>query len=664
MTGNGGANLQALLRNVPVRPGVYLMKDAAGAVIYVGKAAALKNRVRSYFQKSANHPPKTRDMVRRVADVDWILTDSEAEALMLEANLVKRHKPRFNVRLKDDKHYPYLKIPVNEPFARVYIARRIENDGARYFGPYASAGSVRRTMDLIKKLFPYRSCTRIITGSDPHPCLDYHIHRCIGPCIGAAGKEEYDVVIDQVIHFLEGKQDGVVRYIRLQMQAASESLEFERAATLRDQINAIEKTIEQQKISTTSGADRDVVAMARGQDEACVVIFFVRNGKVIGRENFMMEGARDEDDAGILGAFLRQFYEAAPSIPKEIVAMPKPADAAVLEEWLTSRRRGKTSTGDESPTSGRAAAVRLTVPQRGEKRRLAEMVERNAHEILQQMRIRWLADSDKTLTALNELQEELNLPNPPNRIECYDISNIQGSNSVGSMVVFEKGQPMPAHYRRFKIRSVVGANDYASHQEILHRRFRRGLDLKQYARAAEGELPAIESGEPPARESEDGDRPNLSIKPESVKIDPSFQTFPDLIIIDGGKGQLNAALATLRELGLNSIPTVGLAKEQELIFVPDDPDPVYLPRNSQSLYLVQRIRDEAHRFAITYHRQRRASQAVRSGLDAVTGVGPKKKKGLVRHFGSVAAIRNASVEEIAAVPGINRKLAQTIREQL
>lgn len=691
--------VRALLRSLPAAPGVYLMKDAAGTVIYVGKAAVLRNRVRSYFQAGADHTLKVQQMVQRVADLEWIVVDSEAEALMLEANLVKRHRPAFNVRLKDDKHYPYLKIPVDEPWARVYVVRRVENDGARYFGPYASASSVRRTLDLLKKLFPYRSCTRIITGTDPRPCLDYYIHRCIGPCIGAATREEYNAVIGQVVSFLEGRQEDVVRDLRRAMEAASEDLQFERAAVLRDQLQAIERVGEQQKISTTSRADRDVIGLARGQDDACAMVFFVRNGKVVGREHFLLEGTRDEADGAVIGAFLQQFYETAPSIPPEILVPTLPEGADDLAAWLTSRRRGGQTLDDTPPPDpaavpvtvldprlraerehdpsrlrvrrANAAQVRIQAPARGEKKHLVAMVQDNAAEVLNQQRVRWLADSDRTLGALEELADYLNLAGPPRRIECYDISNIQGTSSVGSMVVFENGQPKPSHYRRFAIKGVTGANDFASHQEVLRRRFRRALDVQTYQAVAEGTrslqdvAPAMPAAgnEPPDEDAGD-EPPSLSTDPGRGKPDPSFQEFPDLIIVDGGKGQLNADLIVLRELGLNSIPMVGLAKEQELLFLPDDPEPVYLPRTSQALYLVQRIRDDAHRFAITYHRQKRGKEQTRSRLDAIPGVGPTRRKALIRAFGSVAGIREATVDQIAAVPGIGPALAEAIHQQL
>jgi excinuclease ABC subunit C len=609
-------SLHAQLQTLPSRPGVYIMRNAQGGVIYVGKAASLRSRVRSYFGSPHSLEPKTRRLVEQIADFEFIVTASAQEALILEATLVKRHLPFFNVRLKDDKHYPYLKISLNEPWPRVEITRRVQPDGARYFGPYASAGSVRKTLDLVNKLFPWRSCTKAITGTDPRPCLDYYIHRCIAPCAGYCSKEDYDNVIRQVILFLEGRAEVVVRELRQKMDEAAEGLEFERAAVLRDQIRAVERVTERQAMATAAAVDTDVFGLARQDNQACVQVFFIRGAKVIGRDAFTLEGVADEPEDQVMASFLKQFYQSATYVPRRLLLPTRPADAPLIQAWLSEMRGGK---------------AELAVPQRGEKRHLVATAEENAREALQVMQAKWLADTGKTRAALEELQEELNLPTLPQRIECYDISNIQGTAAVGSMVVFLDGRPAPAQYRRFRIKSVAGANDYAMLQEVLRRRFKRA------GAAARGEAPAAEEG---------------------------AWAQPDLVMVDGGKGQLSAALDAMLDLGVAHIPTAGLAKQHEELFVKDVSEPIVLPRTSQALYLVQRIRDEAHRFAITYHRTVRQKAGIRSALDAVPGIGPKRKRALLRKFGSVARIREATVDDIAATPGFTRALAEKVREGL
>lgn len=596
------------------------MRDAQGRVIYVGKAANLRNRVRSYFGSPSSMEPKTRALSEAIADFDFIVTSTPQEALHLEATLVKRHQPFFNIRLKDDKHYPYLKVDLEDPWPRVYITRRVERDGARYFGPYASASSVRTTLDIVKKLFPWRSCTKTITGTDPRPCLDYYIKRCIAPCTGYCTKEEYDEVIRQVILFLEGKTKEVVDGLRRQMEEASERLEFERAAFLRDQIRAIEAVSEKQVTASTKPADEDVFGLARADGDAMVQVLFVRGTKMVGADSFSIDGSQGETDADVIGSFLKQFYESSTYIPRTVVVpMPVP-EQPLIEQWLSERR---------------GARVRIVVPRKGEKRRLVAMAEENAREALAMQRVKWLADAGKTQEALSELQEELNLPAPPRRIECYDISNLQGTSSVGSMVVFVDGHPRPKEYRRFRIKTVAGADDFASMAEVLRRRFKRA---GQAARARNGA--------------------------SNGAVDESFGVLPDLVIVDGGKGQLHAALDVLRDLGVEHIPVAGLAKRQEELFVKDMSEPIVLPRTSQALYLVQRVRDEAHRFAINYHRKVRTKTGMQSALDAVPGIGPKRKKALLRKFGSVKAIREASVEEIAATVGFTRRLAEAVKAHL
>ncbi len=591
-------------------PGVYLMKDDRGEVIYVGKAASLRNRVRSYFGSKRGMDGKTRELVEHIADFDVIRTDTPTEALILENELIKRYQPKYNVMLRDGKTYPFIRI-TNEPFPRVLSTRRVVKDGSRYFGPYPSAGSVHRTLELLKRLFPYRACDIEITGDAPRPCLYYHIGRCVGPCIGAVSQEEYRRVIDNVILFLEGRAEELLPAMREQMERAAEDLDFERAARLRDEIRAIEHILEQQKIVSGGGETFDVLAVAHGAGgDACVQVAFVRNGKMLGSEHYMMRGARvDDTPSSILTSFVTQFYEAAATIPRELVLQHPIEDEELIRGWLAERRGG---------------AIRLVVPKRGEKKKLVEMVAKSAQENLEQNRVRWLNDEQRMTAAMSELADALGLEGLPRRIECFDISNTQGTNPVASMVVFEDGKPKKSDYRRFQIKTVVGPNDFAMMQEVVRRRFRRA-------------------------------------KREDVTED--WRQMPDLVIVDGGKGQLNAALEVLREIDVH-VPIVGLAKENEELFLPGRSDPVILPRDAQSLFLVQRIRDEAHRFAIAFHRQRRQKASITSALDDLKGIGPRRKRALLQAFGSVKRIREASVEELAAVEGIGPVLAEQIKAEL
>jgi len=622
------------LARVPVDPGVYIMRDAAGQVIYVGKAASLKNRVRSYFGSPSSMEGKTRLLSDQIADFEYVVTHTEQEAMHLEAALVKRHQPLFNVRLKDDKHYPYLKVDLADPWPRVYITRRVEKDGGRYFGPFANAGSVRRTLDIVNKLFPWRSCTKTITGKDPRPCLDYYINRCIAPCTAYCTREEYDEVIRQVILFLEGRTEEVIRRLKTEMADASKRMEYERAARVRDQIQAIERVTERQAVASTRPSDEDVFGLARGNDECVVQVLFVRGVRMVGVDNFTLDGTRDEPDDAVMASFIKQFYESATYVPRRVVVPVRLPEQPLIEEFLTERRGSR---------------VEILVPQRGEKRRLADMAAKNAREALDMARVKWLADTGKTRSALQGLQDELDLPSLPSRIECYDISNIQGTSSVGSMVVFVDGHPRPQEYRRFRIKSVAGANDFASMAEVLRRRFRRARE--QLLAETGASAPDVEA--PP----ENGRTPR-------ARQDESFAALPDLVIIDGGKGQLGAVLDVMREMGVKHIPTVGLAKQHEEIYVQDVSEPVVLPRNSEALYLVQRVRDEAHRFAITYHRGVRSKTGMQSALDTIPGIGPKRRKALLRKFGSVRGIREASVEEIAATVGFTAALAEKVKSQV
>jgi len=631
--------LEGQIRALPARPGVYIFRNAKGEVVYVGKAASLKNRVRSYFGSPHSFERKIRRLVEHVADLEYIVTANAQEALILEATLVKRHQPFFNVRLKDDKHYPYLKIDLREPWPRVEITRRVHKDGARYFGPFASAGSVRKTLDLVKKLFPWRSCTKEITGKDPRPCLEYYIHRCIGPCASLCSKEEYDHVIQQTILFLEGRTEEVMRDLRDRMEEAAQNLEFERAARLRDQIQAIERTTERQVMTVSEFLDMDVFGLARDGNEACVQVFFVRHTKVIGRDHFALDGTTDEPDERVLSSFLEQFYQSATQVPQRVLLPFPVADQQLIQQWLSERRGSK---------------VEIVVPKRGDKRALVQTAVDNAREALQMMRALWLADSGKTTQALSDLQEQLNLPTLPRRIECYDISNIQGTSAVGSMVVFLDGRPKPAEYRRFRIKAVQGTNDFAMLQEVLKRRFWRAKD----------HLAAAQQGEDGERPENDVGATFRSPAERGAEHDQSFASLPDLVIVDGGKGQLSAAHDVMRNMGIGHIPLAGLAKRFEELFVMDMAEPIVLPRTSQALYLVQRIRDEAHRFAITYHRQVRQRTGMASPLDAISGIGPKRKRTLLRKFGSLARLREATAEEIAATPGFTRSLAEKVKGEL
>lgn len=615
--------LRATLASLPDRPGVYLLKDARGQVLYVGKAQSLRSRVRSYWQKQApargpGDLHRIRTAIDRVADVEVTETDSVSEALLLEANLIKRFAPRFNVRLKDDKSYPYIRITLADDFPRIERTRRLVSDGSRYFGPYASASSVDEAMSLVRRLFPFRTCTLDIREGKralQRPCLLYHIKRCQGPCVEAIPKAAYRRDIAQVELFLEGNADALADGLRHEMHVAAEQQQYEKAAIVRDKIRAIERTMESQKMAAFARTELDLVALARRDDQAAVQLFVVRNGKMLGRDVFFLDAPRDVPDDEVLGSFLEQYYARATSVPREVL-VPRSlvAEAArELEAFLAARR---------------GSSVRLRTPQRGEKRALMDLAARNAAESLAREAARWLADEGRTLGALQELATALGLAGPPMRIECYDISNFQGAEPVGSMVVFEEGRPRTGEYRRFRIRSVQAPNDVASHQEVLRRRFRR-----------------VRTGE------------------EGIEEERRW-SMPDLVIVDGGRAQVGAAREVLLELGLGDVPLAGLAKEREELVLPDRPDPVLLPVTSQALYLVQRLRDEAHRFAITYHRNLRAKRTVRSAFDDLPGVGPKRRRELLKVFGSAKRVREAPVEQIAAVPGIGRALAERIKAHL
>lgn len=596
------------LRQLPLSPGVYLFKDAPGNILYVGKATSLRNRVRSYFSNEQKLSPKLQRMVAHLSDLDFYVTSSEQEALILELNLIKRHRPRYNVRLKDDKTFPYLKINKGEDWPRVYVTRRLENDGGHYFGPFASASSVRQTLKTIKRLFPLRSCTKPIKGNDRRACLQYYIGNCLAPCIGATSRQEYAKVIKQVILFLEGKQERVVKELENKMNRAADALDFEKAAQLRDRIQAIRQVIEAQQIATKVRGEQDVIAFAEDKDQACVQVFFIRNNKLIGRESFTLQGTQYEESRQIMTSFVNQFYDSSPNIPPLLLLQHPVENMALVEEWLQSKR---------------GARVRIQVPHRGSKKQLIDTVAQNAKQSLEQLKIKEMSAPKEMDKALAEIESELALSHLPTRMEGYDISNIQGQAAVGSMVVFEKGRPKPAHYRRFKIRTVPGANDYAMLQEVLTRRFKRA----SYASDA-------------------------------------WATLPDLVLIDGGKGQLSAARAVMTELGAEAVATASLAKGNEEIFLPERAEPVVLPRNSPGLKLLQHLRDEAHRFALGYHRRVHKRESFASDLDTIPGIGPKRKRALLKHFGSIRAIREATEDELVTASGMSRNLAQKVKERL
>ena len=587
------------LKLLPDSPGVYIMKDARGKIIYVGKAIVLKNRVRQYFQSSRNQAPKVRAMVSHVADFETIMTANEVESLILEANLIKKHRPRYNIRLKDDKSYPYVKVTVQEEYPRVFITRRVLRDGARYFGPYTNVTALRDSLKLLKRLFPLRTCRTM----PDRPCLEYHIKRCLAPCVGKVTAEDYRAMIRAVLLFLEGRTDDVERELEHRMNLAAEAYHFETAARLRDQLAAVRKAAERQNIVTGAG-DQDAIGMARSAAGVCVQIFFIRGGKMIGREHFLLRGSEEESDADILRAFLEQYYNQATFVPREVL-LPCAIDTAgqeIIERWLAEKKGG--------------GKIVLLTPQRGTKHDLVMMATGNAEKFLADEETRRSLADEQTLGAVEELGRYLGLKKPPHRMECFDISHNQGQETVASMVVFEGGMPKKSDYRRFKIKSAEGKpDDFLSMREVTTRR---------YVGLPEDEL-------------------------------------PDLIIIDGGKGQLSSALEIIRgAAGHKDVPVVGLAKQFELVFTEGNSEPVELPRRSQSLYLIQRIRDEAHRFAITFHRKLRGKRNLVSVLDHIVGVGPKRRQALWAHFGTLDKIKAASVDELASVPGMNRPSAEAI----
>jgi excinuclease ABC subunit C len=670
--------LTQTLSQVPDSPGVYMMVDKRGDILYIGKAVSLRNRVRSYFQDSAAHHVRTQAMVERVVDVRTIVVTNEVEALILEANLIKRYQPPYNVRLRDDKRYPYLKV-TNEPFPRVVFTRIVKDDGARYFGPYTNAHGLRELIDLVRLVFPLRTCREPIDGRRKRPCLQYHIKRCLAPCVGFQSENEYDRMIEEVVLFLEGKQESLLSRLQSEMIGAAENYNFETAARIRDRIVAVRRVTEDQKVVWRSRLDMDLIAAARAQGQACMQVFMVRGGKLIGQEHFILDGVHDQSDDVLFSEFLKQFYTArtagapetpgvsplahvriardnqapvatktrrsrgsASAIPKEILVQAMPPDADVIESWLTEIK---------------CARVRALVPQRGDRADYMRLVQKNAEQNLKAFLAHQEVQETAQARSLTELADALELPELPHRIECYDISNIQGTNPVSSMVVFVEGRAKKSDYRKFKIQYDKGPNDFAMMQETLRRRLR-------YLRAKTDEDVQSRRGEALPRHGEPVEPQHEAKLERELAKKEKFNKKPDLLLIDGGKGQLNAVVEVMEELDMTGIPVAGLAKEHEWLYLPGQSEPVVLPPNSAALHLVMRVRDEAHRFAITYHRQRRAKAMTRSALDALAGVGPVRKKRLMTAFGSLSAIKRASVDEIAAVKGMTPALAAQVKAAL
>lgn len=606
------------LKNLPSKPGVYLMKNSLGEVIYVGKAKILKNRVKSYFQNSKNHSEKVRVMVKHIAEFEYIVTDSEMEALILECNLIKKYSPRYNILLKDDKFYPFIKITVNDDFPRVFVTRNYSKDGSKYFGPYTNGTAVYETINLINKIFPLRTCKLLIKegGETVRPCLNYHIKKCFGPCGGYISKEEYGKMINDVIDILSGKDTTVLKVLQSEMEEASMNLEFEKAADLRDKILAIKAIVEKQKIFKTMEGDEDFINIYKDEKDSCVQVFFSREGKILGREHFIFENTAEDSIEEILEEFITSFYGGTAKVPRTIY-VPAISNVELVEEYLTIKRGAK---------------VWIKVPQKGQKREMLEMVKNNAQITLEKFKDKYLIDKEINKIALEELQELLDLEIWPSRIEAYDISNIQGVDSVGSMIVFEEGRSKNSDYRRFRIKTVKGANDYDSMREILTRRFSHGLE----------EVKAIQESK---------------LQFSAGK----FSNFPDLIMMDGGKGQINIALEVLRDLNIN-IPVCGLVKDYKhatrgIIYNNEE---LIINRSSNLMQLIRRIQDEVHRFAITYHRSLRDKKTLHSVLDDIPNVGEKRRRALLMKFGSVDNIKSATLEQLLETPSINNKAAESI----
>ncbi len=610
-------DIQDELKKLPAKPGVYIMKDRDNNIIYVGKAISLRNRVRQYFRKSTNHGSKVEAMVKNIEEFEYIITDNEVEALILESNLIKKHKPKYNILLRDDKNYPYIKITVKEKYPRIIKTRKVIKDGNKYFGPYVSSGAVNDTIDIIDNLYKLRTCNLNLEDgpTKARPCLNHFIGKCLGPCFQEVDRDEYKAMIDEVIMFLNGREHKLIAIIEEKMKQASKEFDFENAAKYRDQINSLNHVLEKQKIVSTDMEDQDVIGMARGIDNVCVQVFFIRTGKIVGREHFMIRDSETSERSEVLGAFIKQFYMGTSYIPKEILIEEEIEDIETVSKWLTSKRGSKVS---------------LKVPKRGEKSDLMAMVRKNALETLSQHKDRIKKKTEDNKKPLIEIKEALDLEEMPNRIEAFDISNIQGVQSVGSMVVFENGQPNFREYRKFKIKWVIGPDDYASMEEVIRRRFMRGLEEKRMI---------IEN----------------KINTEN------FSVFPDLIMMDGGKGQVNVAKRVLDNLGIE-IPVCGLVKDDKhrtrgIMFKGKE---IILKTNSSGFRLITRIQDEAHRFAITYHRSLRSKDLVKSILDEIPGIGKKRKKNLLLEFKTIDNIKKASQEELASAEGMNKSVAENV----
>lgn len=620
-------HIKTILKNLPVKPGCYLMKDATGQIIYIGKAKRLRQRVRSYFTSAPENDPKTLRMRSLVASIEFIVTENEVRALILEENLIKQHKPRFNIMLKDDKRYPYIRVSWQDPYPKVETTRRIIKDGSKYFGPYAAMWAVQNTLRVLRKAFPYLTCDRDITGNDERACLFWDIGLCVAPCVNKVSKDAYREIIKELMDVLGGRSEQVVRRLLDEMNAASEALNFERAAVLRDQLKAIEYITQGHMAVSPTMTDHDVIALARENHDAVAQILFIRNGKLIGSVSHRLDNTDDEPDEAILSQFLTQFYGGQDTIPRELILPEEVEEARIIERWLSDKRS--------------TSKVHITVPKRGKKRDLVKMAQENAAEAMRLMKAQYEADTTKQEESLAELQAEMGLPRIPNRIECYDISTTHGTAIVASRVVFVRGVPRKSEYRKFNIRTVAheGSDDYQSMREALTRRFKRYVDT-------------LENPDTPA--------------PGQTAQDETWRLLPDLLLIDGGKGQLNVAVEVLEAFDLtDKVPVASLAKQYEELFQPDKPMSLKLPRSSPALYLVQRVRDEAHRFAITSHRKQREKKGLVSRLEQIPGVGPAKRKALLKAFGnSIDAIRAANLEELTQVKGITPQLAEAIREAL
>tara|TARA_A100001037_G_scaffold65775_2_gene57970 strand:+ start:176 stop:2053 length:1878 start_codon:yes stop_codon:yes gene_type:complete len=608
---NQPANIVEQLSKTPSDPGVYLMQNENNQVLYVGKAKHLKNRIRSYFNSSSNLSPKIQQLVHNIERFEYIVTETETEALILENNLIKQLKPYYNDRLKDDKTYPFIKVTLQEKFPKVLFTRNIKNDGSKYFGPFTSARSVRTTMNLLKRLFPYRSCTKTITGKDDRPCLDFHINRCVGPCIGASTKDDYNEIINHVILFLEGDKKEIIRQLKTAMKKSSINLEYEKAANYRDQILSIEQINEKQRMFNADKSYKDIIGIYLSNNEAAIQVLHIRNGNMVGRNHFLMESIMDNKENVIAREFIEQYYSFYHEIPSEIIVQTElDTEREITEAWLKSKKN---------------KSVKITIPKRGDKKKLLNLAIQNAKEQYNNKFVGEKIQLEHTKNTLLEIEESLGLNKIPKRIECYDISNIQGTNPVGSMTVFIDGEPEKSHYRKFKIAHVEGINDYSMMKEVLSRRLKNLSDPKK----------------------------------------PDWNNKPDLIVIDGGKGHLNASLQTLLELGLYpEINICSLAKKKEEIFVPEQAESIILPRNSTALHLFQYIRDEAHRFAITFHRSLRNKKSNLSIIDSIPGIGPKKKFALFEKYQTIKQIENASITNISKINGFNNSLAQKIKNTI